>query len=163
MKSIDAEALGEIRAARAAARKRVWDAGVRPEEIILDFDATLLCAHSEKDRAAGNYKGGFGFHPLLCYLDETGEALAGLLRPGNAGASTAEDHFAVLQLALEQLPAADLDREILARADIGGATRAFTADCRSADIRFSVGYALDERVREAILELPELAWCGVSI
>jgi Transposase DDE domain group 1 len=158
VKSIDAALLDEVRAARAAARSRAWDAGARPDQITLDFDATLLTAHAEKEDAAGNYKGGFGFHPLLCYLDETGEALAGVLRPGNAGANTAVDHFEVLQLALEQLPTEDLDREILARADMGGATHAFTHDCRSAAIRFSVGYAVDERVREAILELPESAW-----
>lgn len=64
----------------------------------------------------------------------------------------------LLQLALEQLPEADLDREILARADIGGRTHAFTSDCRSAGIRFSVGYEVDERVREAIMALPEAAW-----
>ncbi len=158
LKSIDAELLDRIRSARAAARERAWEAGARPETITLDVDATLLTAHSEKQDAAGNYKRGFGFHPLLCYLDETDEALAAKLRPGNAGANTAADHFEVLELALEQIPEADLDREILARADSGGATHAFTADCRSADIRFSVGCALDERLREAILALPESAW-----
>src|SRR5680860_1457902 len=101
---------------------------------------------------------GFGFHPLLCYLSETGEPLAAVLRPGNAGANTAADHFEVLQLALEQLPAEDLHREILVRADIGGRTHAFTQDCRDAGIRFSVGYEVDERVREAILRTPESAW-----
>jgi hypothetical protein len=158
IKSIDAEILDRIRHARAAARARAWDAGARPETITLDFDATLITAHSEKEEAAGNYKGGFGFHPLCCYLDETGEALAAVLRSGNAGANTAADHFEVLQLALEQLPAEDLGSEILARADIGGATHAFTHDCRSAAICFSVGYAIDERLREAILALPESAW-----
>jgi Transposase DDE domain group 1 len=158
VKSIDSEILERIRGARAEARASAWDAGARPDEITLDFDATLLTAHSEKELAAGNYKGGFGFHPLLCYLDETSEPLAAILRPGNAGANTAADHFEVLQLALDQLPEGDLDREILARADIGGATHTFTHDCRSARIRFSVGYALDERVREAILTLPESAW-----
>lgn len=158
VKSIDAELLDRIRAARAAARARAWDAGARPAQITIDIDATLLDAHSEKESAAGTYKRGFGFHPLVCYLDETGEALAAKLRPGNAGSNTAADHFTVLEAALEQIPEADLDREILARADVGGATHAFTADCREADIRFSVGYALDESVRSAILGLPESAW-----
>jgi hypothetical protein len=158
MKSIDAEGLDRIRAARAQARAGAWDAGARPDQITLDIDATLISAHSEKEQAAGNYKRGFGFHPLCCYLDETGEALAGVLRPGNAGSNTAADHFEVLCLALEQIPEADLDREILARADVGGATHAFTADCREAEIRFTVGYALDESVREAILGLDESAW-----
>jgi len=158
IKSIDAGLLEAVRAARAKALKRAWDAGARPETITLDIDASLLGAHSEKEGAAGNYKCGFGFHPLLCYLAETGEPLAGLLRPGNAGANTAADHFEVLQLALEQLPEADLRREILVRADIGGRTHAFTSDCRDAGIRFSVGYEVDERVREAILGLPASAW-----
>jgi Transposase DDE domain group 1 len=158
LKSIDTEALEALRAARAVALAKAWDAGARPEELILDIDASLLAAHSEKQGAAGTYKGGFGFFPLLCYLAETGEPLAAILRPGNAGANTAADHFEVLQLALEQLPEADLEREILVRADIGGRTHAFTSDCRDAGIRFSVGYEVDERVREAIMELPESAW-----
>lgn len=158
IKSIDADLLEAIRDARAVARERAWDAGARPESITLSIDATLLGAASEKEGAAGNYKGGFGFHPLLCYLDETGEPLAGILRPGNAGSNTASDHFEVLQLALEQLPAADLDREILVRTDIGGRTHAFTRDCREAGIRFSVGYEVDERVRGAILKAPQSAW-----
>ena len=158
LKAVDEQALERIRAARAAARAQVWDAGARPESITLNIDATLVAAHAEKERAAGNYKHGFGVHPICCYLDETGEALAAILRPGNAGANTAADHFAVLCLALEQLPAQDLDREILVRADSGGATHAFAADCRDAGIRFSVGYELNETVRQAILALPEAAW-----
>jgi hypothetical protein len=158
IKSIDMNLLEALRGARAVARESAWDAGARPETITLGIDATLLGAASEKEGAAGNYKGGFGFHPLLCYLDETGEPLAGLLRPGNAGSNTASDHFEVLQLALEQLPEADLDREILVRTDIGGRPHAFTRDCREAGIRFSVGYEVDERLREAILQTPESAW-----
>jgi hypothetical protein len=158
LKSVDGHLLDQIRAARATARARVWDAGARPETITLDIDATLLTAHSDKQRAAGNHKHGYGFHPLGCWLDETGEALAAILRPGNAGSNTAEDHFAVLGLALGQLPAEDLDREILVRIDIGGQTHAFTADCREANIRFSVGYELNDSVRTAILAVPQTAW-----
>jgi len=84
--------------------------------------------------------------------------LAAILRPGNAGSNTAEDHFAVLGLALAQLPAEDLHREILVRTDIGGQTHQFTADCREAGIRFSVGYELTETVRQTILQVPETGW-----
>jgi len=158
LKAIDEELLARVRSARAEARACVWDAGARPDTITLNIDATLLTTHSEKELAAGNYKHGYGFHPLNCYLDETGEALAAILRPGNAGSNTAEDHFTVLGLALAQLPAQDLDREILVRTDIGGQTHQFTSDCREANIRFSVGYELTETVRQAILKLPESAW-----
>ena len=158
LKAIDEALLGRVRAARAQTRARVWDAGVRPETITLNIDATLLTAHSEKEMAAGDYKHGYGFHPLGCWLDETGEALAAILRPGNAGSNPAADHFTVLGLALAQLPAEDLHREILVRTDIGGQTHAFTADCRDAQIRFSVGYELSETVRSAILQVPDAAW-----
>lgn len=158
IKSIDEHRLDAIRTARAKARERAWKAGAGPEEIVLDIDATLITAHSEKEDAKGNYKGGFGFHPLLCYLAETGEPLAGLLRPGNAGSNTAADHFEVLQMALEQLPEADLRGEILVRADSGGKTKAFASDCRDAGIRFSLGYELRDRAREAIVALPQSAW-----
>jgi Transposase DDE domain group 1 len=158
LKSVDEQLLDRIRVARAQARSRAWNAGARPESITLDIDATLVTAHSDKEQAAGTYKHGYAFHPLGCWPDENGEALAAILRPGNAGFNTAEDHFTVLGLALAQLPAADLDRDILVRADIGGCTHAFCADCREANFRFSVGYALDETVRQAIVELPESAW-----
>jgi hypothetical protein len=47
LKAIDATVLGAVRQARALARARVWDAGVRPGSLTLDIDATLLTAHSE--------------------------------------------------------------------------------------------------------------------
>src|SRR5256714_10744521 len=102
--TITPERLGVLREAHRQAREQAWAKRAAPERITLDIDATLVTAHSEKERAAGNFKGGFGFHPLVCYLDESEEALAGILRPGNAGANTAGDHVDVLLQALEQLP-----------------------------------------------------------
>ncbi len=156
--SIAAEQLEALRAARAKARATAWQAGASPKELTIDLDATLLTAHCEKEQAAGNYEGGFGFHPLMAYLSETGEPLAALLRPGNAGANTAADHFKVLELALEQIPEAELDREILVRTDGAGATHAFTADCREASINFSVGYEPSPAVQEAIIQTPAAGW-----
>lgn len=158
------EELAAIRAARRAARERAWVLGARPQTITLDFDAQLLECHTEKEAAAAHRKGGFGFHPLHCFLDETGEHLAGLLRPGNAGSNTAADHVAVLDAALAQLPASVQDREcddplpILARADAAGATHAFADALRARTIRFSLGYYVDERVGEAALALAKKRW-----
>jgi Transposase DDE domain group 1 len=102
---------------------------------------------------------GYGFHPLQVYLDETREALGGLLRPGNAGSNTADDHEAVLDLALAQIPAQYIEGlEILVRADSAGATHGLVDYCREGNLRFSVGYELTESVRCAILEIPEDAW-----
>jgi hypothetical protein len=151
--------LDALRAAHARARERFWGLHGAPERVTIDVDATLIAVHSEKEQAAGNYKGGYGFHPLQAYADETREALGGLLRPGNAGANTAADHVAVLDLALEQIPAEHIERiEILVRADSAGATHGLIDYCRQASMRFSVGYELTEPVRAAILDIPEDAW-----
>jgi hypothetical protein len=162
-------ALGEselmaIREARRRTRERAWALGARPETITLDFDAQLLECHTEKEGAAPHRKGGFGFHPLHCFLDETGEHLAAILRPGNAGANTAADHVQVLDAALAQLPDDVCDREreqpaaILARADSAGATHDFADTLRQRKIRFSLGYYVDERVGEAAVALPKRRW-----
>jgi hypothetical protein len=153
------ELLDALRSAHARARERFWKRHGAPESLTIDVDATLITAHSEKEQAAGNYKGGYGFHPLQAYADETREALGGLLRPGNAGANTAADHQTVLDRALEQIPAEHIESvQILVRADTAGATHALADYCREANMRFSFGYELTEQVRSAILEIPEDAW-----
>ena len=154
--SIGEAELERVRAARAQARSRAWAAGAAPAEVILDFDATPITAHSDKEHAAGHYKGGFGFHPLLATCGR--EVLAAVLRPGNAGANNADDHLQVFELALAQLPASALAGSILVRSDSAGASHAFAAACRETRARFSFGYAITETVRGAILALPEAAW-----
>src|SRR6476660_6199832 len=109
---VDQAHLGEVRAARAVARAAAWAAGAGPDlagELCVDFDATITIAHSEKENAAATWKKTFGFHPLLCFLDRLevagGEALAGLLRPGNSGSNTAAAQISVLDMARAGLPA----------------------------------------------------------
>jgi hypothetical protein len=148
-----------LRSAHARARDRFWKLHRAPERLTIDIDATLITAHSEKERAAGNYKQGFGFHPLMAYADQTHESLAAMLRPGNAGANTAADHKTVLDCALAQIPAKHVESlEILVRADSAGATHELADHCYEANMRFSFGYDLTETVRSAILETPEDAW-----
>jgi Transposase DDE domain group 1 len=156
VQSVGADELAGVRAARARARAHAWAAGAAPERVILDFDATPIAVHSEKEQAAGHYKGAFGFNPLIASCGR--EILAGILRPGNAGANNAEDHLALLDLALEQLPQSALDGEILARSDSAGASHDLADACRECDIRFSFGYPLTEPVQEALIALPESAW-----
>jgi Transposase DDE domain group 1 len=151
--------MGALRAAHAQARERFWELHGAPTSLTIDVDATLITAHSEKERAAGNYKGGYGFHPLGVYTDETREALAMLLRPGNAGANTAADHITVIDRALAQLPGDQLETiAILVRADTAGATHGTADHCHRCDLRFSFGYELTEPVRAAILKTPVDAW-----
>jgi hypothetical protein len=151
--------LNGLAAAHARAREHVWKQTGVPERVTIDVDATLVGSHSEKEGAAGNFKGSYGFHPLMAYCDETGEALAAILRPGNAGSNTAGDHVAVVEDALAQIPAEHIETiEILVRTDSAGATHEFMDFCREHRLRFSAGYELTDQVRAAILKIPETAW-----
>jgi hypothetical protein len=91
-------ALRAIHTARAAARARAWKLAGRhaPDHgndagtpLIINADATLVTAHSDKEGAAPTFKRGYGHHPLWAFVDHgpagTGEPLSVLLRPGNAG------------------------------------------------------------------------------
>jgi len=171
-------ALAALREARAAARETAWlpaaeTGNVIPASraggrdlpgLVLDLDATVVTCHSDKEQAAATCKGGFGFHPLLCFLDNTGEALAGLLRAGNAGANTAADHITILDHALTQIPDAHRHgTDILIRADSAGGATAFLTHLRNLRDRgiqtfFSVGHPVTEPVRRAIRALPANLW-----
>ena len=169
---IDERHLPRVRAARAVARRRAWEAGAAPGpggELRIDFDATISIAHSEKQDAAATWKKTFGFHPLLAFLDRPevagGEGLAGLLRPGNAGSNTAADHVTVLDLALAQLPEHARPRpgdpdspRVLARSDSAGATHVFAAACRKRGVRFSFGFPVDERIQRIVGLIPPGCW-----
>ena len=171
--------LAGIAAARAVAREVAWAqraevtgaavpaavaAGVELPGLVLDVDASIVVCHSEKESAAATFKSSFGYHPILAFCDNSGEFLAGLLRPGNAGANTAVDDITVLDAALAQIP--DVHRHgvpLLIRADGAGCSKAFLAHIRSlrqqsVRTEFSVGWAVTDRERAAIARLPETAW-----
>ncbi|GAA2042775.1 IS1380-like element ISMsm3 family transposase [Catenulispora yoronensis] len=176
--SIDEQALARLRAARATAREVAWAqhadtrgdfpaakaAGRQIPGLVLDIDASIVICHSEKEDAAPTWKKTFGYHPMFCFLDNTGEALSAVLRPGRAGSNTAADHISVLDAGLTQIP--DHLRHgvpILVRTDTAGCTKAFLAHIRSlratgCDVRFSVGAPIDADVREAICTLGDDAW-----
>lgn len=164
--------LGAIAAARASARQRVWDHAGAPTQdgkVVIDLDATLVTAHSEKELATRTWKKTFGHHPLLGYIDHgeagTGEPVSGLLRRGNAGSNTAADHIIVFDQALAQLPAplAEPDeqgrRAVLVRTDAAGATHEFTAHLHAAGVEFSVGAYLHHfDIHTVLVKLPATAW-----
>ena len=162
-------ALRAIRCARAAARERAWAlAGDRAPGadgllVTVDIDATIVLAHSEKEKAAPTWKKTFGFHPLAAFADHGagagGEALAILLRAGNAGSNTAAEHIEVTGLALAQLPR-KLRRRVLIRTDSGGGTHKFLAWLASPGRRlhYSAGMTITEDMQDAILALPERVW-----
>ena len=127
----DPATLGKIARVRAKVRAHVWSlAAATPAGfpwlavagkllagwLVIDLDATLITAHSEKQGAAPTFKKGYGFHPLGAWLANTAESLAMLLRPGNAGSNTFADHAAVLTAAIGQIPARFRSR-LLVRVD----------------------------------------------
>lgn len=157
--SLDPEFLGAIQDARKVARNRVWEFTGRPEKVTIDIDGTLVGSHSEKEGAAGDFKGGFGFHPMMAFIDETSEAAAAVLRPGNAGANTAADQIQAAEIALDQIPGAVEERpDVLLRADSAGAVHDLLDFARDNKIRFSVGFDLTRTVRDAIGRIPKNTW-----
>jgi hypothetical protein len=161
--------LRAIRKARAAARERAWALagehapGAGGSLIPVDLDATIVLAHSEKEKAAPTWKKTFGFHPLAAFADHGagagGEPLAIVLRPGNAGSNTASEHIEVTKLALAQLPRRSR-RRVLVRTDSGGGTHEFLAWLASPSRRlhYSVGMTITDDMAEAILQLPDRVW-----
>ncbi len=152
--------LEALRRARAKARARAWKMGARPNELVIDIDATLLTAYTAKEGAAGNFKRGYGHHPMNAYLAGSREALASVLRPGNAGSNTGADQVAVVDLALGQFPreVVESDEAITLRADGAGSVHELLDFARDAQINFSVGFDLTAEVRQAIIDLPDTTW-----
>ena len=160
----DPDAIDWLRAAHARARTRVWELAGAPQRLTIDLDATLLTAHSDKEGAEPTWKRGYGFHPMLAYADQTGEALAGELRPGNAGAGTAADQIAVAEAALAQIPAEHIESiGLLLRVDSAGACHELLDWCRDAKIGYSVGFDMTEPVRDAIAKIADQDWvCALA-
>ena len=166
LRSIDASALKGVWEAMAEARAQVWrrsSATTGRAPVILDLDASLVDVHSEnKEGTAANYKRGFGFSPMFCFADATGEALAGLLRPGNATANSIVDQLAVLDAAIGQLPARiaaghhrgddpeQVRRAVEVRTDSAGCSARLAGEFRARNIRFAVVARTNPQVKAAI-------------
>ncbi|MFB4285969.1 IS1380 family transposase, partial [Nonomuraea sp. MTCD27] len=162
---------------RARVRKHVWaliastEAGfpwlrvagkVLTGWIVIDIDATLITAHSNKQGAGATFKKGWGFHPLACWCANTGESLAMLLRTGSAGSNTVADHITVLAEAIRQIPDA-YRAKLWIRVDGAGATHDLVEQMKGLNttrrtVRFSVGWKITEIDESAIGKLPASAW-----
>ena len=153
----------------AEVRHEVWrtsEATNGSDPVLLDIDASLVEIHSEnKVSAAPTYKGGYGFHPMFCFADATGETLSSLLRAGNAGANTVADHVTVLDAAVVQLPPAIaaghhvgddpslVGRAVVVRADSAGCTEGFLGACAERNIGFFVTVRSNTQLTGAIFEV----------
>jgi hypothetical protein len=125
----------------------------------------LVTAHSDKELAAPTFKRGYGFHPLCAFADHgpagTGDQLAMLLCPGNAGANAAADHKTVLAHALAQVPDASgyrVGRKVLIRADAGGGTHEFLDHLTARRPAYSVGFGRTETMVTQLALIPATAW-----
>lgn len=164
-RQIGPDTLAGLWEAVAGARGRVWaraSATTGTAMVVLDIDASLHQVHSEnKQQAAANYKGGYGFHPIYCFADATGETLGVSLRPGNAGANNITDHITVLDQAIAQLPEGAaaghhcgddpslVQRAVQVRTDSAGCT-GFVGHCRARNIGFAVVARSSTQVHAAI-------------
>jgi hypothetical protein len=173
----DPRTLDKVARVRAAVRAHVWKlicaapagfpwlaiAGKLLEGwLVIDLDATLITAHSEKEGAAATFKKGYGFHPLGAWLANTAESLAMLLRPGNAGSNTFADHLTVLTAAIRQIPARMRSR-LLVRVDGAGASHELIAHLLSLSTKrrtvlFTCGWMITDADERAIAMLPAPAW-----
>jgi len=163
--------LPAINKARAAARARVWAAaGTHAPDhardaahpLVIDLDATLVTAHSEKEKAAPTFKRGFGFHPLCAFVDHgtdgTGEPLAVLLRAGNAGSNTAADHLQVISEALAQIPGTTRGKSVLVRIDGAGGSHKVIEALTRRRLAYSVGFTLPDNTPDLLGLIPEHVW-----
>ena len=166
-----------IARARARARAHAWNLIAQTERgfpwlevagktltgwVVIDMDATLITAHSEKEKAAPTWKKGYGFHPLAAWCRNTRECLAMLLRPGNAGSNTFTDHREVLTAAIRQVPSR-FRRRILVRVDEAGASHDLIGHLLSLSsprrtLRFTCGWTIRPEDEDAIKLLPASAW-----
>jgi hypothetical protein len=164
------EAVAAIRQARAEARAAVWSrrrplAGIAGKraggQVIVDIDATLVTAHSEKEGAEPTFKRGFGFAPMCAFVDHgehgTGETLGIDLRPGKASPWNSADHVTTLDASLAQLPEHERS-QVLVRADTGACSKVFLHHVTDAGLEYSIGFQAQDTVKAAIEAIPEQAW-----
>ncbi|MGA5285275.1 IS1380 family transposase [Streptomyces griseoincarnatus] len=164
------EALTAIRSARSEVRQRAWTlVGNRAPntggQVIVDLDGVLVVSHSDKQDAAPTWKKTYGHHPLMGFVDHgpggTGEPVAALLRPGNAGSDTAADHIEATRLALTQLPKKyRRGRQTRIRCDSAGGTHEFVGWLarRGRWLSYSVGMVLTGALHQRVLKIPASAW-----
>jgi hypothetical protein len=178
LNEIGHQGMARIALVRDRVRARVWELiaarhgqippsrtcyGDLGEVIVIRIDASLIGSHSDKECAAGNFKGGYGFHPLLAWCDNTGELLAVIPRKGSAGSNTAADHIAIIDAAIAAIPA-KWRRNLLITIDGAGSSHAVVEHLRKLNARpgcsvaYSVGFDLDERARVAIAWMPAHGW-----
>ena len=152
--------------AMATVRERVWADYPEGETVVLDIDSSVHELHSEnKAGAAPTYNRKYGFHPMYCFADWSGEPLAARLRRGDATPNQVSDLADVLDAAIGALPKrmrvghspgddpATVAYPIRVRAD-SAAGPAFATECRKRNIGFSFVARSSDGIAEALSHIP---------
>ncbi|WP_420438089.1 IS1380 family transposase [Candidatus Poriferisodalis sp.] len=148
--------------AAAAVRERLWAGRDRGRPLVVDVDSTLVEIHSEnKEGAAPHFKGGYGFHPMVCSTAD-GEPLWVKQRPGNAAANDIADHLEVIDAAVSMLPCPDAaghrpgddselaQRSLVVRIDAAGCSAKLAKGLRDRNIGFMVSARSTPGIQAAI-------------
>lgn len=166
IRALDGVRRDGIGEALAGVRAKVWERlGLieAADPVVLDLDASLVQIHSEhKEGTAPTYKRGFGFAPMFCFADGTGDCLGVTLRPGNAVDHDVADQMVVIDMAVAALPepiaaghregdAADTAvRRLIVRADSAGGYPGTAAALRARNLGFAVVARKNARIHGAI-------------
>jgi Transposase DDE domain group 1 len=130
------------------------------EAVTLDLDASYVEHHGpvgSRQGTRGVYTGKVAWHPLLCFVGETGEWLHAKLRHGHAAASTGAIRF--LDECLRRLPTGV---RLFLRADEGFYGKDFLAELERRRIIYTIGAQLNRALRERIAAVCDEDWQRAS-
>ena len=152
------EDVGHLMEAINRVRKRCWESLSKKQKEVatIDVDGTLVNTHGERKEGTDfNYKGGFGYAPLVVSLANTKEPLYIRNQPGNRPSN---DGFVTeVEAAIETVLASGFKR-VRVRGDRAYAvTRHFDGWSRR-DIEFVFSMTMHERLNRLVAELPDTEW-----
>ena len=148
--------IGQLNRALEQAFARVQPLLGRAERVTLDLDSTYVEHHGpagSRQGATKAYGGKVAWHPLCCFIAETGEWLHAALRSGRAHASRGAKRF--LGECLRRLPEGS---RVFLRADEGFYGKDFFAELERRAITYAVGAPLLASVRARIDAIPAVDW-----
>lgn len=126
-------------------------AGV-PAHLVLDLDATDDPTHGEQEGTAFHgYYGQYQYFPLLVFDGETNQLVTAVLRPGTVHAS--HGVVAILRRIVRVIRVRWPDVTLELRADSGFASPALYGYCEAEGIGYTIGFARNARLTEAVADL----------
>jgi len=155
---------GQVRQLDAACGellRRAWDAGARPERLVIDLDSSITQVHGYKKRGARyGHTRVLGYHPIFATSAQTGEVIHARLRNGAANTQYGAKRF--FEETIARCRRAGHSGGFLVRADSGFMNYGlFRAIARHGG-HFSVAATMQAHVRAAIAQIPEEQWTPIA-